>query len=77
MIDDLAGDNLYLFSMTLSLCWESDGGECQQHVIFNNALLPKPFCNWNKPYNIPGKLQLAREIPQIPNEIVQNLKTLK
>ena len=59
MIDDLAGDDLYLFSMTLSLCWESEGGECQQHVIFNNALLPKPFCNWNKPYNVPGKLSVT------------------
>jgi hypothetical protein len=36
MIDDLAADNLYLFSMTLSLCWESDGGECKERCENNN-----------------------------------------
>ncbi|XP_076076023.1 uncharacterized protein LOC143046845 [Mytilus galloprovincialis] len=54
MIDDLPAQHMYLFSMTLSLCWESDRQDCDHHVIFNNVLLPKPNCNWNKPYNIPG-----------------------
>ncbi|CAC5375019.1 unnamed protein product [Mytilus coruscus] len=54
MIDDLPAQHMYLFSMTLSLCWESDGQDCDQHVILNNVLLPKPNCNWNKPYSIPG-----------------------
>ncbi|VDI38368.1 Hypothetical predicted protein [Mytilus galloprovincialis] len=57
MIDDLPAQHMYLFSMTVSLCWESGGQDCDHHVIFNNALLPKPNCNWNKPYNIPGKIQ--------------------
>ncbi|XP_052071180.1 uncharacterized protein LOC127709616 [Mytilus californianus] len=54
MIDDLPAQHMYVFSMTVSLCWESDGQDCDHHVIFNNVLLPKPNCNWNKPYNIPG-----------------------
>jgi hypothetical protein len=53
-IDDLSADDLFLVSVTLILCWETDGTNCKEHVIFDNALLPKPLCNWNQPYRIPG-----------------------
>lgn len=54
MVDDLSAENQYLFSLTLSLCWEADGSNCTEHIIFNNALVPKVNCIWNQPYKLKG-----------------------
>ncbi|VDI06314.1 Hypothetical predicted protein [Mytilus galloprovincialis] len=53
ILHDLYAEDQYLLSLTLSLCWESHGS-CQDHHIFRNARLPKPTCNWNMDFKIPG-----------------------
>lgn len=57
ILHDLYAEDQYLLSLTLSLCWESHGS-CQDHHIFRNARLPKPTCNWNMDFKIPGKSKI-------------------
>lgn len=53
--EDLLGDEQYVISMNISVCLES-AGPCEVAlVIFDNDRLPKPTCDWNTDFIIPGK----------------------
>ncbi|XP_071123195.1 uncharacterized protein [Mytilus edulis] len=51
---DLAGENMFLLSLNISVCLEVEGS-CLIHVpIFKNTKLPKYQCDWSKNRNSKG-----------------------
>ena len=54
IIDELHSSNEFLLSVNLSVCLETT--ECMiNRTVAENVRLPKPTCNWNTGYKIPGK----------------------
>ncbi|VDI11129.1 Hypothetical predicted protein, partial [Mytilus galloprovincialis] len=51
---DLAGENMFLLSLNISVCLEVEGS-CLIHIpIFKNTKLPKYQCDWSKNRNSKG-----------------------
>ena len=52
---NLESSKQYLLNMDVGVCFEKD--DCEFALdIFVNTYLPKPFCNWNNDFKIPGML---------------------
>ncbi|XP_052067242.1 uncharacterized protein LOC127706625 [Mytilus californianus] len=63
---DLAGENMFLLNLNISVCLEVEGS-CLIHIpIFKNTKLPKYQCNWSKNLNSKGfsleKFKLENDI---------------
>jgi hypothetical protein len=55
-IDDLKEEQSFQVNMDISVCFESNGICEIKMPVFENMRLPKPMCNWNTDFAIPGKL---------------------
>ncbi|KAK3102203.1 hypothetical protein FSP39_009587 [Pinctada imbricata] len=52
MLNDLSAENLLVFDMNMSVCFEAQGS-CEVFTgIFSQAKLNKPTCNWNTDFAI-------------------------
>lgn len=53
-IDDMQSAKKFVLNVKLSACF--DKSECIfEEKIMNNVYVPKPLCNWDADYVIPGK----------------------
>lgn len=57
VVEDLVGEEQYVISMNISLCLEANGPCEVSLVLFDNDRLPKPKCDWNTDFIIPGDYQ--------------------
>ena len=62
-LNNAYGEGKYLLSLSISECWETSGGCANKYVLFDEAVITKPACNWTTGYLIPGT-----RLSQNPNE---------
>ena len=49
----------YLISMNISVCYEASAACDTVITVFENTLLPKTLCDWNKDFKDPGTVLSA------------------
>ncbi|KAL3873866.1 hypothetical protein ACJMK2_036950, partial [Sinanodonta woodiana] len=53
-MDDLAGEKVYLLNLNISVCLDGKAPCVINTQVFENTRLPKPICDWNSNFTIPG-----------------------
>ncbi|KAL3873935.1 hypothetical protein ACJMK2_037012, partial [Sinanodonta woodiana] len=53
-MDDLAGEKVYLLNLNISVCLDGKAPCVINTPVFENTRLPKPICDWNSNFTIPG-----------------------
>ncbi|XP_052081256.1 uncharacterized protein LOC127719281 [Mytilus californianus] len=55
MAKEITAENVYQFTVNVSICFESSGDCHYEYTVFDNTKIPIPPCNWtDTDYNVPG-----------------------
>ncbi|CAC5374575.1 unnamed protein product [Mytilus coruscus] len=55
MAKEITAENVYQFTVNVSICFESAGDCHYEYTVFDNTKIPIPPCNWtDTDYNVPG-----------------------
>ncbi|CAG2257233.1 unnamed protein product [Mytilus edulis] len=55
MAQEITAENVYQFTVNVSMCFESAGDCHYEYTVFDNTKIPIPPCNWTETeHNVPG-----------------------